>query len=136
MSVLSPLLDRGRTPADWVNALAHKGIDISERTLREKANRLGACHKLGRAMIITPEQIDLILSGDGEPCHSKHTSEARPGGRRAGSNSTGSPSPTTTGAALEHLKKVARGSGAGTRKSGGNVVFFSGAKKPSRSQRP
>jgi hypothetical protein len=45
----------------------------SERTLRAKARELGACHVLGKAMIITPEQIDAILESC--LCPSNHISE-------------------------------------------------------------
>ena len=58
---LTALLDTARTPAQWAAILAQRGFDVSERTLRTRANQLGACHRLGRAMIITPDQLDLIL---------------------------------------------------------------------------
>ena len=127
MTALSPILDRGRTPAEWVRLLAARGLDISERALREKANRLGACHRLGRAMLITPEQIDLILEA-GRKCHSNPIAEEAPGGRAAASNTSAPPSATTIDAALAHLRKQARGNGAATRKSAGSVVTFSATK--------
>ena len=38
-------------------------------TLRELANRWGACHKVGRVMFITPEQLDHIIESQ-KKCHS------------------------------------------------------------------
>jgi hypothetical protein len=48
---------------------------LSERTLRAKARELGACHVLGKAMIITPEQIDAILENC--LCPSKPTARGK-----------------------------------------------------------
>ena len=59
-SIGSTILDTGKTPAEWVEIFEGRGIQISERTLREKANRLGAYCKIGRAMFIIPEHIDLV----------------------------------------------------------------------------
>lgn len=118
----SHILDTGKSPEEWADILAARGITISPRTLREKANALGACHKLGRAMIITPDQMDLILQG-GTPCRSKSMPVVLPGGFGAGSNSTESRSPATTAAALAHLKKQAQGTGAGRKKSGRSGVI-------------
>jgi|GEM_PF-3337441 len=47
----------GKPPAEWVELLAARGIEISQRSLREKVNRLGACHKFGRAMKCAPIRI-------------------------------------------------------------------------------
>jgi len=124
---LPMILEEGRSPTDWVSVLADRGLEVSERTLREKANRLGACHKLGRAMIITPDQLDTILR-DKTECHSSHISEAHSGGQRAGSNTSKRRSPTTIDAALERARKLAQGTGASKRRSGGSVVTFSATK--------
>jgi hypothetical protein len=129
MNAPASILDQGRAPADWVQILAAKGIPVSERTLRERANRLGACIKLGRAMIITPEQMEAILK-DGQQCPSNHTSAARPGGPKAASNTPASPSQTTTDAALAYLRSRRQRSGVATKKNGGSVVSFSATKKP------
>lgn len=50
--------------------MARLVINISERTLRERANATGAFHRLGSTMLITPAQIDTILNGV-PSCHSK-----------------------------------------------------------------
>ena len=57
----SQILGLGKTPAQWVEVMAEMGIDISERTLRERANETGAFYRLGRTMLITPAQIDTIF---------------------------------------------------------------------------
>lgn len=111
----STIIDRGRPPSEWVMILAQRGLDISERTLREKAHKLDAYHKLGRAMLITPAQMDVIL-GD-KRCRSNPIREGRSGGQRGVSNISASRSQNTTDAALAHLRQRAHGRGAATKKS-------------------
>jgi hypothetical protein len=127
---LPVILEEGRSPVEWVTALAERGLEVSERTLREKANRLGACHKLGRAMIITPDQLDTILR-DKTECRSSHISEAPSGGSRGVSSTKIRRSQNTTDAALERARKLAQGTGASKRKTGGSVVTFSATKSRS-----
>ena len=125
-------LDEARSPSEWIELLSQRGIVISERTLREKANRLGARHKIGRAMLITPAQMEFILGaeeGENARCHSNATSAARPGGSGAGSNTRAPRSHPTTAAALAHLTNKVQGRGSGKRKPGGSVVTFSGTKR-------
>ena len=75
---LPRVLAEGKTPSQWVVELARSGVEISERTLRERARALGACRVLGNAMILLPEHIDQIFE---EPeCRSKSTLEATSGG--------------------------------------------------------
>ena len=50
------------TPHAVVAILQSKGIAVSERTLREKARRLGACRIIGKAMFLMPEDIDAIIA--------------------------------------------------------------------------
>lgn len=111
----STILDRGRPPSEWVAILADRGLDVSERSLREKAHRTGAYHKLGRVMLITPAQMDEILGE--KRCRSNPISGDRSGGQRAGSNISVSRSQNTTDAALAHLKQRALGRGVATKKS-------------------
>ena len=111
----STVIDRGRPPAEWVGILADRGMPVSERTLRDKAHKLGEFYKLGRVMLITPAQMDVILGE--KRCRSNPISGDRSGGQRVGSNISASRSRNTTDAALEHLKKRAGGHGAATRKS-------------------
>ncbi|HEX2794673.1 MAG TPA: hypothetical protein VHN58_09630 [Croceicoccus sp.] len=125
---LPPILEHGRGPSHWVRLLRQRGIEISERTLREKANRLKACHKVGRAMIITPEQLEVILR-DEPKCRLNPISEAAPGGQKGGSNTTTPPLPITTAKALEHLRNRPRGNGAVLKENGNCVVSFSDRKK-------
>lgn len=117
-------LDAGNTPAQWVDILQSRNITVSERTLRERANRLRACHRIGRAMIITADQMETILK-DSQPCPSSHTHADQDGGPAGVSNITARRSANTTGAALEHLHKQARKTGAPQKRSGGSVTSLS-----------
>ena len=58
---VSQILGLGKTPTQWVEVMMGMGIDVSERTLRERANATGAFYRLGRTMLITPAQIDAIF---------------------------------------------------------------------------
>jgi hypothetical protein len=129
----SAILDTGKSPAEWQRIFAERGIVVSERSLRQKARELGACHVLGKAMIITPAQIDRILEEG--TCRSSRTSEVQYGGPRAVSNITVERSPTTSAKALEHLKKAALGTGSRNAKRKSNVVTLlasSTARSPSQ----
>src|SRR6056297_3226050 len=106
----SQILGHGKTPAQWVEVMAGLGIEISERTLRERANDTGAFYRLGRTMLITPAQIDTIFEG-GQPCRSKSTRGVASTGLRAGSSTTAGQSQAHTGEALRHLQKRAHGIG-------------------------
>jgi len=106
----SQILGLGKTPAQWVEVMAGLGIEISERTLRERANDTGAFYRLGRTMLITPAQIDTIFEG-GQSCRSKSTRGVASTGLRAGSSTTAGASQAHTGEALRHLQKRAHGTG-------------------------
>lgn len=106
----SQILGLGKTPGQWVEVMANMGIDISERTLRERANETGAYYRLGRTMLITPAQIDAIFEG-GQSCRSRSTRGEAFIGSRAGSNTMAGQSQAHTGEALRHLQKQARGIG-------------------------
>lgn len=106
----SQILGLGKTPAQWVEVMAGMGIEISERTLRERANDTGAFYRLGRTMLITPAQIDKIFEG-GQSCRSTSTRGAASTGLRAGSSTTAGQSQAHTGEALMHLQKQAHGTG-------------------------
>lgn len=108
----SEVLDSAMTPAQWVEALAAREIKIKERTLREKANRLGVCCKLGNAMIITGEQMDRILTEpDLCPSSPTNTKQASTSGSKVGSNSKVRESRGHTGAAQAHLLRLAQKAG-------------------------
>ena len=83
----SQILGLGKKPSEWVELMADMGIDISERTLRERANETGAVYRRGRTMLITPAQIDKIFEG-GQACRSKSTRGVASTGLRAGSSTT------------------------------------------------
>jgi hypothetical protein len=79
--VAARVLEEGRTPEQWVKALAEKGFPISERSLRAKARELGACRLFGKTMILLPEHVDLIIA-EPDKWPSKSTSERASGGER------------------------------------------------------
>lgn len=116
------ILTEGKTPEEWAAVLAERSIPVSVRTLREAANRIGACHKLGRAMIITPDQMDMILQ-ESQQCRLNRISAGPPSGHGAGSNTTAGQSRATTARAQAHLMRLAQGTGAGRKKSGPSAVI-------------
>lgn len=59
---MSDVLRDAITPTRAVELLAERGIKISERTLRARARKIGACRLLGRTMLLLPEHIDLIFA--------------------------------------------------------------------------
>ena len=117
----STVLDTGRTPEEWVALLAERGIVMSARTLREKANSLGARCKVGRVMLITPEHIDNIMM-EGQKCRLRFIAGGKSGGSVVTLNTTAPASPTTTAAALAHLQRQAQGNGLRSKRSGKSVV--------------
>src|ERR1051325_4550159 len=129
MTAFSVILEHGKSPAAWCEIFAGKGLAMSERTLRAKARDLGACHVVGKAMIITPDQIDRILEDC--LCPSNHIGAARSGGPRDGSSSTVGRSPATSAKALAHLTKAARKTGSGRGRTG-NVIALSRASSRGR----
>lgn len=129
MGIGSAILDLGKSPAEWCELFAAKGMHVSERSLRQKARELGACYVLGKTMIITPLQIDQILEGG--LCRSNRTAEALSGGPGEPLTTKGSPSPATFGKALEHLQRAAQGRGS-RRGPGKNVVVSFPASRKGR----
>jgi len=120
VTAVTPIIDRARTPEAWIELLAEKQIILSPRTLRGLARRWGACHKFGRVMLITPEQIDHIIESQ-KKCPSNLIPAARSGGRAAESNTMARRLPNTTDAALAHLRNRALGTGAGRKSKGSSA---------------
>ncbi|SCX00693.1 hypothetical protein DSM25558_0162 [Agrobacterium sp. DSM 25558] len=54
-------LSQAMTPAMVAKTLRNRGIMISERTLRERARRIGAFREIGKAMFFMPEDIEALL---------------------------------------------------------------------------
>ena len=55
------LLDRAISPAAAVEKLCALGVEVSERTLRERAREIGAYRQIGRAMFFLPDMADRII---------------------------------------------------------------------------
>ena len=79
------IIAEGKTPAQWADELHARGIDVSERTLRERARAAGACRSLGKAMILLPEHIEQLFAEPTWPKKeaSKNTGAGASGGSRA-----------------------------------------------------
>ena len=106
----SQILGLGKTPAQWVEIMVERESEIAERALRERANETGAFYRLGRTMLITPAQIDIIFEGS-QSCRSKSTRGVASTGLKVGLSTTVGASQAHTGEALRHLQKRARGTG-------------------------
>lgn len=98
----SNILENGKTPEEWVEVFAARGIHLSARTIRADARRLRACKMLGKAMILLPEHIDRLFQ-EPEPCHSNSMNETDGGGLKDGA--TEYRPVNTTGKALEYLRQ-------------------------------
>ncbi len=117
----SKFLDHGRTPAEWAEILCERGVNITERTLREKANKLSTCGKLGKEMLILPEHLDEMFMED-QSCHSKSIPEKANGGSKVGLNTKDCQSPVTTENLLDHLQSKVQSNGSKTKRIGKGVV--------------
>lgn len=58
---MSKIFDLGKTPEEWSAKLRPRGVELSPRTLRSKAKEHGQYFAIGRAIFITPDQMDEIL---------------------------------------------------------------------------
>jgi hypothetical protein len=120
------ILDEAISPAAAVAKLQSAGIQISERTLRERARQLGACRVLGKAMFLLPSDIDTIINAaKPEPsvCQTSKSAET--------SGTTLSRWTEKDSEALrERLKSASRKTSRSSMKTG-SVVPLSTARKPS-----
>lgn len=66
------LLDEAMSPTEAVEKLAAKGVHISERALRRRAREIGACRVFGKAMLLLPEHLEILLE-EPAPCRSEST---------------------------------------------------------------
>ena len=57
-------LNDGRTPEEWVKFLSAKGMRLSSRTLRTKAREMGCFYSIGRAMVLSPEHLEALLTAE------------------------------------------------------------------------
>lgn len=54
------ILTDGRTPEEWAEVFAKRGLKVPPRTIRRLAKQTGQFRGLGRMMILMPEHIDAI----------------------------------------------------------------------------
>lgn len=78
------ILDGAITPAEAVQKFQERGINLSERTLREFARRVGACRIIGKAMFLMPSDVDAILEASRPKPPTPHTANPLAGAVRAG----------------------------------------------------
>ena len=117
----SKFLDYGKTPSEWAGYLRERGIEVAERTLKEKANALGLGGRIAGVMLLTGEELDVMLT-EGRICRSKYTSEGKSGGSKGVLSTTDSQSPATTAAVLDHLQDKAQLNGRQRKRTGKDVV--------------
>jgi hypothetical protein len=67
------------TPKAVVERLAKQGVIISERTLREKARRIGACRIIGKTMFLMPADVEAIIEAARVPPRGIHSAVHAPG---------------------------------------------------------
>ena len=82
------VLDRAISVEDAVRALGEKGVEVSPRTLKERAKEIGAYRQIGRAVFFLPEDLKRIM----EPpacSNSSDAPKARTGSRGAPSTVVG-----------------------------------------------
>lgn len=58
---MSDLFKSGQTPEAWSEELSVHGVHVSPRLIRTKARETGHFHKLGRLMLLTPDQMERLL---------------------------------------------------------------------------
>lgn len=56
-----PDIESALTPTQLVERFAKAGIQISERTLRQKARQIGAYRLIGNTMFLMPEDVEALL---------------------------------------------------------------------------
>lgn len=75
---METLFDSAISPSSAVAKLQSAGIQISERTLRERARRIGAFREIGKAMFFMPEDIEKIITAaapENKPCQISKSAE-------------------------------------------------------------
>lgn len=121
-------LDQAISPSEAVAKLQKAGINISERTLRERARKLGACRILGKTMFLMPDDIDTIVDAakpEPKTCQNSTSEKAA---------TTGTTTSRSTAYDTEDLLRRLTGGSRKTsqpRKMQGSVVPLSTARKRS-----
>lgn len=63
---MSKLLEEGQTPEAWSEKLRGHGVYVSPRLIRSKAHRTGQFYKIGRLMLLTPGQLEALITPPSE----------------------------------------------------------------------
>lgn len=57
------ILEKGQTPEAWSDLLKGHGVHVSPRLIRSRARKTGDFFKIGRLMLLTPDQIEKLFDG-------------------------------------------------------------------------
>ena len=60
------VMDGAKTPEEWCTLLRQQGAQVSPRTLRAKAREKKQYLSLGRAMLLNPEHLAVLLQPEAE----------------------------------------------------------------------
>lgn len=71
----SDILQRAISVGKAVDILRTACVKVSERTLREKARRIGAYREIGQAMFFLPEDLEKLM--EPEPCLNSRNDQKR-----------------------------------------------------------
>ena len=62
-------LSEGQTPEAWSKRLMDHGVHVSPRLIRSRARETGQFYKIGRLMLLTPENMEKLLAVEGGVPH-------------------------------------------------------------------
>ena len=57
-------VENGKTPEEWSELLSSRGMPLSSRLIRSKARELGCFYSLGRAMILSSDHVEILLTAE------------------------------------------------------------------------
>ncbi|MBD3816936.1 hypothetical protein M4578_18830 [Salipiger sp. P9] len=63
---MQTVVDGAKTPEEWCAMLRQQGAHVSARTLRAKARETGQYLSLGRAMLLNPKHLAVLLQPEAE----------------------------------------------------------------------
>ncbi|WP_142081657.1 hypothetical protein [Roseinatronobacter monicus] len=72
---MSELLTKGQTPEAWSEALQEHGVHVSPRLIRSRAHQSGNFYKIGRLMLLTPDQMEALIKSSASSTVTDNTQE-------------------------------------------------------------
>ncbi|MBQ2262404.1 MAG: hypothetical protein II336_13655 [Loktanella sp.] len=76
---MSELLTKGQTPEAWSEALQEHGVYVSPRLIRSRAHKTGNFYKIGRLMLLTPNQLEALIKSSAGTSVTDNTKEKTDG---------------------------------------------------------